>query len=175
MNTSSALAASAPRLMNPSAKMRSRLLRAAITKMAWDEDMQFLDLEDIYTNTRSALVHLMEHSRYRTHIEDKMEKVVRLTGELLACPGVEKLSKNPQWTRELAEAAAALDGARKSVLVHFSVTPRTLGLFLKVIEANREAHLAEHCDPAEVITPELFVIAQLVAANFEAYDKSLNT
>jgi len=175
MSTSSALAASAPRLMRPSAKMHMRLLRTAVTKVAWDEDMEYMDLEDIYTNTRSALVHLMEHSRYRTHIEDKMEKVVRLTGELLACPGVEKLSKNPQWTSELAEAAAALDGARKSALVHFSVTPRTLGLFLRVIEANREAHLAEHCDPSEIITPELYAVAQLVAVNFKAYDQSLNT
>ncbi len=164
-----------PRLMKPPPKMSARFLRTAIGQVAQDEGLDFMTLEDTYTNVRSALAHLMAHDRYRTHMEDRVGNLVQKTEELLACPGVEKLSRQKDWTRRLAKATADLDDARQEMLNISSVTPQSVVHFLKVVEATREAYLAEHCDPSEIITATMYTLAHMVVGNFKAYEKTLNT
>ena len=164
-----------PRLMKPTAKMETRMLRNAIEQVARAEGLDFITLEEMYSNVRSTLAHLMAHDRFRTNIEDKIGELVQDTEELLACPGVERLSRKKNWTTKLARAAADLDEIREKMLAASSVTPKDIARFLKVVEVNRETHLAEHCDPSEIISAPLYTLAHMVADNFGAYHKTLNT
>ncbi len=164
-----------PRLMKPTPKMSARFLRSAIGRVAQEEGLDFMTLEDIYTNVRSSLAHLVAHDRYRTHMEDKVSDLVRKTEQLLACPGVEKLSRKKNWMQDLARTVADLDGVRQEMLTASAVTPQSIIHFLKVVEAAREVHLAEHCDPSGITTAPLYTLAHMVVGNFEAYNKTLNT
>ena len=163
------------RLMRPTTKMSARLVRQALIEVAQDEGVDYLTLEETYTNTRSALVHLLAHDRYRTEIEDRMAELVQKTEVLLACPGVERLSRKKNWMQDLAEAATDLDQYRQRLLKAWVVKPEAVAQFLKVVEVAHEKHRLEQCDSSHIITSQLYALAHLMHGNFEAYDKTLNT
>lgn len=163
------------RLMTPSAKISARLLRSAIKQVAEKTNSDYLELEHRYSNTQSALAHLLAHDRYRSHIEDKVADLVRTTEHLLSLPGVAKLAKRKDWVERLAEAAKGLGDARLESLKATEVTVDDVRVFLEVVEANRQVHFNESYDPSHVISASVYALAEIMASNFEAYRLTLNT
>ncbi len=74
------------RPLKPHAKVISRLHREAISAAAAGEGSSRLDIEDRYTNTRSALVHLLKHDRYRTKTHDMVGEIMKANRALLDHP-----------------------------------------------------------------------------------------
>lgn len=71
----------------PLDKAAMRLLRSSIADVAKASGLSILGLEEIYSNTRSALAHLLAHDRYRTKMEDKVSDLMRAHREFLDHPG----------------------------------------------------------------------------------------
>ena len=158
-------------LIKPTAKMSNRLLRQAVEQVAKSTDADYLSVEERYTSTRSAVAHLMAHERYQiTWLKDKTLELVQLTRELLAAPGVEKLSSKKSWVDRLKETTNKLELTAVRDLSGGMISKADIVLFLSVIESNQLLHKNEGLDPSDIVPVNHFVLAQMLAANFKAYE-----
>jgi hypothetical protein len=163
-----------PRLIKPLARAGIRLEHAAITQVAREVGSGFLELEETYTKARSALTHLLLHEHYTTKVPELLGELIQLTRQLLSKPGVEQLSQDQNWTKKLSTATAGLEKFHREMITQSRISERDVGVFLRVVDANRELHLAQNYDPSEIVTPQLYTLAQMIARNFQAYDATLN-
>ena len=161
-------------LITPAARVAQRLLREAVRRVAHEQGVSFDTVEDSYTNTRSSLVHLLAHDRSRTAIEDRVEEVLRLGQRFVE--GAREMASIPEERLARIEAAAAkVEQCRQELLRYFSVNREAVAQFLQVISHYEEGCLAAGYDPSGIITPNLRKIAQMITANFDAYERTLNT
>ena len=157
------------------AKLGAKYVQQAIKAVSDARNIDFLSCEEKYTNTRSALAHLLKHDRYRTHIADRVHEIVTITRDLLAQPGVERLSRDPNWVTRLAEATDDLERAKVSDMRVWDVVPEDFAIFLDVVEEARSLHVRFKFDPGDIVPSNMFVLASLARGNFAAYEKTLNT
>ncbi len=174
--TQSATLEATVRLIKPTAKMSIRLLRQAIEQVTKAKGSDYLSLELNYSNTRSAIAHLMAHDRYQVSwVKDRVLELVQMTRELLSKPGVEKLSKKKDWVEQLGSTTDKLERFALKNMAEDSISRHDIETFLCVVEADQDLHKKEGLDPSDIIPVPHFVLAQMIVTNFKAYDKTLNT
>lgn len=169
------------RLMRAVPKVANRLYRKALEGAARERSMGLMDADDTYNNTRSALAHLLVHDHFRTknesEINDKLTELIALTRQMLSRPDVHLISKDPGWAARLAAMTDNLERMGKKEIDprRFAVQRDDVALFLTVINILRKCYLDEEYDPAEVISPSMYALAQMIEANYKAYEATLNS
>ena len=166
---------SLPFLSRPLPRTTSRIQREVLRRIAQEEKIGLLELEGSFTNTRSSLAHLIAHDRYRTRIEDRVQKLVKMTRNMLATPGIESLSSRRDWTKKLARSTEDLEDSRVEALLQNAVTEESVRRFIRIIDSLQDAYVSAGYDPSDIIPSNLYTMAHLVASNFSAYDMTLNT
>jgi hypothetical protein len=93
-----------------------------------------MELEDSYSNTRSALAHLLAHDRFRTAAEDKVAELLRRNRELLESPGVVEYFGDLEFTN-LRKLTAAIADTDPTCPTHLDAINRFLAASRKLLES----------------------------------------
>lgn len=161
------------RLFTPTRKAMIRLEREVIIAVAREKGIDFLDLETRFQNVRSALVHLCHHTSFRSSLDDQIKELIRQTEIFLGHPGVrQKYSK--QSIALLAQATQRLQHAYAMAMQSERINKEDVELFVELIDRLREVCLKNEYSPVSLADPYVYAQAQLIAANFPAYDRTLN-
>ena len=165
------------RLMKPAPKVSGRLLRDAITSHARKEKLSFVDLEQKYHNTRSALIHLLAGEHYKDGLEDIQKKLENLVAEskklLFETDAAEVYGR--KWADRLLRSVTKLDQASQELLIESRIEKCDIELFIDTLGYIEQAHLDEGYDPSGIVPPAIRTLAGMITANFSAYDMTLNS
>ena len=170
-----AMAARVPttHLMNPPARVIARLTREVLAAKAAEYGMPFLDFEDRYQTTRSALVHLYYHTRFRSPIHDRIGALVEASRRFLSHPDARRVMP-PLQIRELERVEAVIKKWSDRALEKENIDRDRVREYIDVLDALRDACLEESFDASGAIDPMIYTQAHMIVDNFKAYDRTLN-
>lgn len=164
------------KLLTPHPKMAQRLEREAIKKVAEERKLHFLEVQDIYNNTRTALAHLKAHNRYCTRFADMADELALKVEQLMATADTHGLNQhNNAWLKKVAVLTEIVKAEKLKYLSESAVNIYAIQLFLEVVQAIQDVYKEGEYNFENVISAELVVLAMMITDNFSAYEKTLNT
>jgi hypothetical protein len=164
------------RVWPPSPKVAMRLERQAIERVAEEVREPYDRVEEIYGNSRSTIAHLRHHASGPTHFPDinkKVKKLLEMSDKFLAAAEKERYG-TAKWRADLASAARRIEVASEEVRIDTLVIPAEIETFLKVADAARKLYEEQNYDFSGFIDQQIYVLAGMVVANFDDYQKILN-
>lgn len=165
-----------PRVWPPSPKVSMRLERQAIERVAVEVNEPYDRVEEIYGNSRSTIAHLRHHAHGPTRfpeIREKVKELVEMTDKFLAAAEKERYG-TAKWRADLAAAAKRLKIRTEEARIDTLVIPAEIEMFLKVADAARKLYEEQNYDFSGFVDQQIYVLAGMVVANFDAYQKTLN-
>lgn len=161
------------RLMKPYGKISLRLEREAIRAVAQKIGGDFIDVEEAFSHTRGALVHLWKNETYRSKVEKALERLVSTSNRLVTV-AEETEHKDLSFFQGLAEQAQKLEALSAGENAFRKLKKEDIDLFLLVIEEQRSVYDREGYDSSGIVQEELLKLARMISANFEVYKRTLN-
>lgn len=161
------------RLIPPTLKARQRLLRDVLRQEAQETNTGYLDCENRFMRVASSLVHLCTHTPFKSVVEIKSEELVQEAERFLNDPSVREAFSRARLL-EIALATRNIKKAVQRMLAEFEVTEDDVIAYLRIADALRTQYLKEEYDPLGAINAESYAQALLIAANFGAYERTLN-
>lgn len=161
------------RLFTPTRKAEIRIEREVLVAAARAKGVDYLDLESRFQNMRSALVHLCHHTSFRTSLDDQIKELIERTQSFLGHVSVQKMYSRA-WVANLARATERLRVAYQKAMESERIVLDDVELYVEIIDLLREAYLKNEYSPVTLTDPYIYAQAQLIAANFPAYDRTLN-
>lgn len=160
-------------------RIRQRLIAQAIAKVAAENGNDRLTTEDMYSKGRTAIVHLHVDDYYAVsghvdgEIETKLNKLLELTDRFLE---VATGTCDPRWLAHIRKAA---DRLRPAFLMDKADPINRIGIddikvMIAVVNETIRQHVAAGYETTGIIDPKAFLLAQMVADNFDAYEMTLN-
>lgn len=162
------------RLISAPPRAHARIWTEAIAATSRRLNMSHLDLEERCTIARSAVVHLAHNDSSYWKLYDGIEDLIKHTEVLLQTPGVEKISRDPRWADKLRVATDDLARVSAEDKVKWQVSREEIRLLIEVVDVCRATYLSRGYDPSSILSGKAYALAQLIQANFAAYEATLN-
>jgi hypothetical protein len=162
------------RLMKPNPKVDARILRAAVTEVARKEESNFVDVEDAHNIVRSALNSLLTYDDRPVVLCSQgggsaiLEAAKALVAKTEGIPSEEVQDLAQSIMRQIDDITKRHSKAARERIP--PITCDQVTLYLKVALASKEAYLKEGYDPEAITASDVYALAQLVDANFGAYE-----
>lgn len=169
-----AIAAEARPLLKTLPRIASRLLREATQHAATVHGIDRLEAEDHYQAGRSALAHLLAHERYRQPFEEMFRDLKDAHVRLVSHSETERVYGRA-WVARLEAKMAELEREVARLPELERTDQRRIEIFLTVMDRLIALYQEGNWDLTDVQNPELYMLGRLVAKNFQAFDKKLNT
>ncbi len=157
----------------PAEKVKQRLLKEALRQAAREQATGMLEIEERFSLIRTRLTTILygcEADLAADEVKRMLRELLPLTREYLAevASGVTR-----EYLRRLSTATANLSAAAQAFFNDERIRRSDIDLFLRVLEVYGERCSKEKYDPADIVPQEMFLLANLIAANFEAYAEEL--
>jgi len=160
-------------ILTPSPKTVTRLLRETIRFCASDSGADYLTTEERFHAVSGALAHLYHNTTFRSILHVKAEELVDLTREFLGDPESEKFYK-PDRQVKIASEADRLKKVLDQIREQEMITHEAIIFYISIVDSLRQRYLADGYNPEGICNPDSYALALLIAANFDAYDKTIN-
>lgn len=155
-------------------KIAGRILRTSIMAVAKKHGLDFLEAEALFAKTLTAIAHLAAHDRYPLSMKDKVDALLEAHKKL-----VDAANGDPRYSKEWLERLnLAANKVRDTAAFEFraeEIRELDIQIFLAVFESAREKHIQEGWNPSAALSDKHYVLAKLIASNFEVYSRTLNT
>lgn len=153
------------------ARLRGKIFNGMSTDI-YGEAGGRIGREDEFSEVRSALVHLARSIHYppTVSLADKVSALKELYDTLME-HDADRFSR---------EKRILLDGLVDKIMsisrqmLNDNFTANGVSKFARLARKGREYFESESYDPDQFISEELTVLAELIAANFAAYEETLN-
>ncbi len=133
-------------------------------------------VENIYRKSRTSIAHLWHQAMEPGGlplITRMVNDLTKANDKFLARAVVEDYG-TAYWRNKVAQGAADIKASLDEDRVVEAVIPAEIETFLKVVDAARHLYEEQGYSFTGFVDPKIYVLAKLVVANFEAYDKKLN-
>lgn len=160
-------------LVTPPPKAASRLQREVLTALAPTMGIDFFCVENRFQTIRSALVHLCHHTSFRSSTDELVKSLVEQTQVFLGREGVQN-SYSRRWLTNLTRATESLRVEYQKMLDEQIIVWEDVLLYVRVIDLLQARYREEGYSVEGIADPFVYAQAQLIVANFPAYERTLN-